>query len=439
MDLQKLRAKRTDLANKMRAIMEVAETSALTDEQAKAFDALEAEFKQVDAQIERAEKMHGVDARLAEVRPAASAAQLGATAGGSTAGGPAVDPVRPGGPEAKQKFECFEEFLASVNDARSGGRADSRLDFRSIDLRGEQSMGTGSKGGFMVPTEFRAQLLEVDPAQTPLLGNVMRLAPGQAPDAAVTLPALDQSANQHGGVTVARIGEGAAKPETDFDLAQRTWTPKEIAGHIALTDQLIRNWSGAMGMAQRLLRGAMNAAIEDEIFRGDSPMKMKGIIASDAAYLVARQTTGRFVLADVANMVARKLQRGGAAFWLYNPLLIAELIQMKDGNDNLVWQQSLVPGAPSTLWGLPAFPYEFASDVGSLGDVALVQPNPYYVVKDGSGPFLDVGFINDDFTKNKRRVKLFMLNDGGPWLSAPFKLANGTEVSPFVVLDVPAA
>src|SRR5262245_51987613 len=119
MDLAKMRAKRTELATKMRAIMEVAETSTLTDEQAKAFDTLEAEFKAIDTQIQRAERMEQVTSRLNEVRPAAAAPQLGSTAG--------VDPIRPAGPEAKQQFECFEEFVASVNDARSGGKVDQRL------------------------------------------------------------------------------------------------------------------------------------------------------------------------------------------------------------------------------------------------------------------------------------------------------------------------
>jgi HK97 family phage major capsid protein len=430
MNLEQLRAKRKELADQMSAIADVeAKGTELTEEEATEFETAEAEFKKVDAQTQRAEAVAATRARLKEPRPSAGAIQAVET----------VEPIIPGGAEAKQAFECFEEFLCAVAIARTGGGGfDPRLVFQPAELRGEQSMGVGTKGGFMVPEEFRAQLLQVDEAQTPLLGSVLRLPPGANPDASVTMPMLDQDTNQQGGVTVARVAEGGAKPETDFDLKQVSWAPTEIAAHIPLTDQLIRNWSGAMGMAQTLLRSAINAALENEIYNGNGVAQMLGILQSGAAYKVNRATANDFTLADVANMAERKLQRGGGAFWLYNQLLLSNLMQMKDGNNNLVWQSSVVPGSPNMLWGLPAIPYEFAAAVGSLGDVALVQPNPYYVVKEGSGPFIDVGFINTDFTTNRRRVKIFLLNDGGPWLQAPFLLQNGTQVSPFVLLDVPA-
>ncbi len=433
MTLGLLRVKRNEIADKMTAIGKLeADGAELTDDQRADFEALDVDFARVDGQVRRAETVEKTRARLDQPRPSAGARQ--AVADDDDA---AID--RPGGPEAVKAFSCFGEFLAAVGMVQSpGGNDDQRLHYQDLDIRGEQSMGVGSKGGFMVPEEFRAELLQVDPAATPLLDGAMRLPPGVSPDAAVSMPALNQDTNQHGGVTVARIGEGVAKPETDFDLKQVKWTPTEIGGHIALLDSLIRNWTGAMGLAQTLLGSAINASLESEIYNGNGVAQMLGILQSGAVYKVARTTALDFVLADVANMAARKLQRGGAAFWLYNPLLIAKLIQMKDGNNNLVFQQSIVPGSPSMLWGLPAIPYEFSAAVGSLGDVLLVQPNPYYIVKDGSGPFIDIGFINTDFTTGRRRVRIFLLNDGGPWLQAPFKLQNGTEVSPFVALDVPA-
>lgn len=424
MKLKKLRAERNELATKMSAL---ADKENPTDEDNLSFDIAAEEFEKADANVKRAEKVAAAKARLDEPRPSAGAMQ-------------AVDPSTvaiPAGPEAKQKFECFEEFLCAVVMARTNQGTDQRLEFKAIDLRSEQSMGVGTKGGFMVPAEFRAELLAVDPAQTPLLANARRLPPGASPDAAVTLPALDQDTNQHGGVTVARIGEGVAKPETDADLKQVTWTPTEIAAHIALTDQLIRNWSGAMGFAQGLLGSALNAALEAEAYNGNGVAQMLGVLQSGAAYDVARETALDFTLQDVARMASRKLQRGAAGFWLYNPLLLANLMQMKDGNNNLVWQSNVVEGSPGSIWGMPAFPYEFAAAVGSRGDVCLVQPNPYYIIKEGSGPFVDTGYINTDFTTNRTRVKIFTMNDGGPWLQSPFKLQNGSEVSPFVVLDVP--
>jgi len=440
MNLKELRTKLKTLADQMSALSTL---KSMTEEQHAEFEKLDAEFHESSAQIERMTKAAtaaaAAQAAADAVQPAVGELQAAASADEPA---PAPEPARRlVGEPARREFESFEQFLAAVLDASEGRRFDARLDFHEGvgGRRAEQQMGVGEDGGFMVPTEFRNQLLEVDPAQTPLLANSTRLPAGANPDAEVKLPYLNQATNQHGGVTVSRIDEGEAKPETTGKVGLVGWTPTEVGAHIALTEKLIRNWSGATGLAQRLLRSALNEHIENEIYRGDGVGKPLGIIASPAAYKINRTTASDFVFADVADMVARFLQRTGKAFWLYNQLLLSKLIQMKDGNNNLVWQQSIVPGSPSTLWGLPAFPYEFASAVGSLGDVALVRPDPYYVIKDGAGPFVDMGRINDDFTKGKVRVRIFMSNDGGPWLNAPFKLQNSTEVSPFVLLDVPSA
>jgi len=402
-----------------------AQGTELTDEQAQEFEQADADFKKLDEKIRRAERVEKTKARLDEPRPSAGAMQV---LGDS-------EPVTPAGPEAKTSFECFEEFLCAVDIARSGEGSDQRLDFHGVDLRGEQRFDDPPRGGFMVPPEFRMQLLQLDPAQTPLLGSVMRLPGGTNPDASVTLPVLEQDGNQHGGVTVQRYEEGDELSETDATIKQVSWTPTEIGAHIALTEKLLRNWSGAMGLAQNLLRGALNAALEAEVFDGKGGAQMLGILRSEAAIKIGRQKAGSVAIEDIANMAARKLNRGGAAFWLYNPLLLTQFMQMTDGNQNLVWQSSMVAGSPNQLWGLPAYPYEFAKEVGALGDLVLIQPNPYYVIKEGSGPYVDVGLSGNDFLTNRRRVKIFTLNDGAPWIKAPFKLANGTEVSPFVLLD----
>ena len=427
--IAEMRTERNALAANMQATAKLeAEGATLTDEQLDEFVANEKAFNALDAAIKRRETVDAQTARLAEVRPSPGSMQALDDAG----------PIAPGGPEAKRKFECVGEMVAAVYNQRAGLGSDQRLDWH--DFKATENMSTGSAGGFMVPTEFRPELLKVDPAATPISAAAMHLPPGASPDAAVTLPALDQSTNQHGGVTVSRVGEAVASPDTSAALKQVTLTPKELTGSAGLTNRLIRNWSGSMGFMEGLLGSALMAAIEDECFSGSGAAQMQGILGSPAAYAVPRSVASAFNLADVANMAARMLSRGGAAFWLYNPLLLADLIQMKDGNNNLVFQQSIAPGSPSMLWGKPAYPYEFASAVGSKGDVALVQPSPYYLIKDGSGPYVDIGFINTDFTQGISRVKISIMNDGGPWLAAPFKLADGTtEVSPFVLLDVPAA
>lgn len=433
MNLEQMRAQRNALADKMKALSDLeAGGTELTEAQTAEFEAASAEFDKLDATIKRAEKSLGVQARLDQPRPSPGAQQVAAAQEG---------PHYPGGPETPRQFETFGEQIAAVYRARNGAGVDPRLDYQDFSkLRaGTQNMGTGTAGGFMVQENFRASLLQVDPAQNILLGRVLELPPGEQPDAPTSQPALDQGSNQQGGVTVSRVGEAVAAPETDAKLRKVTWTPKELTAHIPITNQLMRNWSGAETTAEMLLRQALNAKREQEAYSGNGATQMLGVTKAGCACKINRTTADTVVFADIANMVGRFLQRGGGGYWVYNQLLLPALIQMKDGNNNPVWQPSIREGSPATLWGLPAFPYEFSAAVGALGDLCLLNTNPYYVVQRGSGPFIDVGYINTDFTQRQQRLMISMFDDGAPWLTAPFKLVNGAEVSPFVLLDVPSS
>lgn len=436
--LEQLRADRNAAAAKMKAIADLETAGAeLTEEQAKEFEAASADFDKLDAQVKRAERTNGVQQRLDEPRPSPGAAQV---IGGLAAPGGA-GPIHPGGPEAVRTFDTLGDQISAVIRARTGGQVDQRLDYHDFGpmRAATQTMGTGSAGGFMIQENFRGQLLQVDPAQNVLLARVLELAPGAQPDAPTSQPALDQTGNQQGGVTVSRVGEAVAAPETNAELRKVTWTPKEIAAHVPLTNQLMRNWGGSRTVVEVLLQQALAAKREQEIFNGNGATQMMGILNAPCAYDIARTTANTVVYDDIAAMLERLLPRGGEAIWTYSPLLLSKLMKLKDEEGNLIWQNNAREGAPGVLLGKSAFPYEFASALGSRGDLCLLQPNPYYVVQRGSGPFIDVGMINTDFTQRQQRLMISMFDDGQPWLKSKFKLVNDVEVSPFVVLDVPAS
>ena len=109
-------------------------------------------------------------------------------------------------------------------------------------------------------------------------------------------------------------------------------------------------------------------------------------------------------------------------------------MQLQDPNGNYVWQPNAVEGSPGSLFGYPVFWHQRSKALGTKGDVMLVNSNPYYMVKPGSGPFVSMGYAGDDFVNNKSRIKVFTNVDAKPWLTEPFKQENGHEVSPFVAL-----
>lgn len=334
------------------------------------------------------------------------------------------------GPEAKRDFSGLGEFLATV----AFNPNDQRLHYQEFNAATDQSYGSGTRGGFAVPEQFSGQFLQVSPQAAVFRPRANVIPAGSPPDSAILIPALDQSTTNgiYGGVSVSWIQEGATKPQTDANLKQIRLEPHEIAGHIAVTDTLLRNWAAAEAFLGTQLNGALLAAEDYAFYRGTGIGQPLGILNSAAIKTVSRTTTGHVTYADLAEMYS-VMKVGGAPFWLISQSVLPDLLTMEDTEGHLIWQPNAAGGTPGTLLGLPIVITERSPALGTAGDVALIDAK-YYLIKDGSGPFVSMGAINDDFTKNKSRIKIFRLVDGKPWVNGLIPLENGGTVSPFVIL-----
>lgn len=431
--LAAMRASRLTAVNDMKAILTVAETEDrdLTAEEQAKFDALKASKELLDKRIARIEGLEASEVALNAAVPA-----LSRRAG--------IE--RAGGAEASREFENLGEFLHAVrfnpNDQRLNfvegvGNAEGEGD----DLRSEMRMDNNTTGGFMVPTQHRDTIMRV-PAEEALVrprANVIEA--GTPPDAAVSMPALDQTgtapANVFGGMQFSWIGEGEDKPETDTKLREITLIPHEIAGHVVITDKLLRNWSAANSFVEGLMREGVTAAEEYAFKQGNGVHKPLGLLYAGATKWINRTTSNLVLYADLVNMVARLLMRGAQQpVWSMPQSVLPQIAQLKDGNNNLIWHPDAKLGFAGTLLGYPVRWDNSSPALGSKGDVMLADWSQY-LIKDGSGPFVATS-EHVKFLQNKTVIKIFWNVDGAPWLTAPIKEANGYEVSPFIGLDVPA-
>ncbi len=433
--LEQLYARRNELATTMRALVDKAnaEDRDLDEAEAETFADAEAEVGKLTARIERLERVDALDASLDGARPAVARGQ-GAI-------------PRAGGPEAAREFESLGEFVHAVRFRQNDQRLASLFNEgvgQTPDPRGEQRMDTGSSGGFMVPAQFRAELLRVDPAAAIVRPRARVIPAGSPPDAAITFPALDQTGaapgHMYGGVEVAWISEGAQKPDTDADFREITLEPHEVAANLTVTDKLLRNWMAADALLSGLLRDAIVAAEDRAFIQGDGVGKPMGFVNSPARQLETRTGSGAIVFADIKNMYSRLLRRGAMPVWVAGNSVRGQLTSLRNkestaGDDALVWQPSLREGEPDRLMGYPIVWSERSPTLGSPGDLALVDLS-MYLVKDGSGPFIAAS-EHVLFKQNKTVIKAFWNVDGRPWLTAPFKGEDGFVQSPFVVLNTP--
>ena len=88
-------------------------------------------------------------------------------------------------------------------------------------------------------------------------------------------------------------------------------------------------------------------------------------------------------------------------------------------------------GLPSTLFGFPIVFSDRLPTLGTKGDLILADL-AYYVIKDGSGPFL-AWSEHVYWTANKSVVKIVWNVDGKAWLTEPLIL-EGTSARLFRLL-----
>lgn len=431
--LAALRTQRTTLVAQMRGMIDAAEgeNRDFTAEETTAYDALDAQLSGLDTRIARLTGIATAEAAGDAVTPAAARRQ-GVTV--------------PQGPHAARDFSSMGEFMAAVrfnpNDQRLNfvenvGAAEDGSEL-SAELRMDQHQ-TG--GGFLVPTQFRQEILRVDPQEALVRPRANVIPAGSPPDAALTIPALDQTGaapgNIFGGVQVQWIGEGGNKPETDVTLKSITLEPKEVAGTIVVTDKMLRNWAASSAFIEGLLRGAVTQAEDYAFLRGDGVGKPLGAINSGAMFYVNRAGAGQVTYLDLVNMVSHLLMRGGTSpVWSMPQGALPQIATLRDPEGRYIWKPDARDGFAGTLLGYPVRWNNRSPALGSKGDITLVDWSQY-LIKDGSGPFVAAS-EHVLFRQNKTVIKIFWNVDGKPWLTAPIVEENGWSVSPFVGLGLPA-
>ncbi|ETT45228.1 phage major capsid protein, HK97 family [Paenibacillus sp. FSL R7-269] len=401
-----LRKKLKDKKDEMRALITTAQTEkrGFNDEEESKFAAMEEEARSLEDEIKLEERAQQLAMGGAGTKRSVEDSQH------------------------EDEFRNLGEFIAAYREDPH----DPRLkEYREL------AAGTKASGGVFVPPKFSAQLFEITPEQAVVRPRAVVIpADDVAPDASITFPALDQGAgsNMYGGVEVTWIGEGDEKPETNTKFKDLTLTPHEVAAHIVITDKLLRNAPAVNTIVTRLFRGAIAAAEDDAFLYGNGVGKPSGAVVSAATVTVPRETANQIKYADIVAMLA-KAKLGGSLVWAASQSILPQLLTMKDDAGNLIFQPNIADKMTGTLLGYPIRFTENAPVLGTVGDLVLADLG-YYLIKDGSGIFIQAS-EHPLFRQNKTIIKAFWNVDGKPWVSGPFTLKNGYQVSPFIKLGAP--
>jgi len=432
-DIFEAKRKKADILKRQRELLETLdkESRKATEEENTEYRKLDAEVEQLERDILDAEEDQERRRKLAEKELAAQKAP--AVRKATPAGQADVDPDK--------EFRNIGEMFWAIAAEKVDHRRDARLDV--LREQRAQSMGTGSEGGFALPTQFRDTILQVSPQEAIVRPRATVIPAGNPPDAKLEMPALDQTAasNVYGGVTITHTGEAITMTETSAALRQVTLEPKEMSAYIVTTNKLLNNWEAASSFITTQLRTAMIGAEDYDFLRGDGINKSLGVSNAPATITVGRSAANTIAWADIIGLYARAKQGGNLA-WIASPTTIPQLVTIVDAGSHSLWvggvganMQGAAGSLPPTLMGIPVLFGERNPALGTSGDILLADLS-YYLIKDGSGPFaaLSTELL---FLSNRTVFRLVWNVDARPWLTEAIALegSSTSTVSPFVKLS----
>jgi len=329
-------------------------------------------------------------------------------------------------------FQSFGDYAKAIS-ATDKGSIDGRLK-----VLGE---GIGDQGGFLVPEQFRAQLLSVALEDSvvrprafvmPMTSSVMRLPSVRDATHASTV---------HGGIRGYWTSESASYTASEPTFSSIQLLAKKLTGYTTASEELLQD--SAISLEALLVRMFSEgiAYFEDDAFiNGVGSGQPVGIINADALITVAKETgqgAATIQYENIVKMWSRLSPRSKSnAVWLTHPDTFPQLATMSlpvGTGGSPMWIANAAGGAPTSLFGRPVIESEKCQTLGTAGDIYLVDLS-YFVIADRQALTM-ASSSHVRFQNGEVAWKLTSRLDGRPWIDTALTPRNGSNtVSPFVNL-----
>jgi HK97 family phage major capsid protein len=417
-----MKAKREDARLKAMAVLNKAEAEDrfLTDEESGQIDALEAEIRNWDASIQKAEQILALmpesdtEEEKVEVRS------------------------NPNRTDGERRFSSFGEQLTAVYRAVApGGKVDSRLSVRAANGSNESN---GTDGGFLVQQDFVAELLK-RAYETGIIAPRARKIPISSNSNGLKIKAVDEDSRANGsrwgGVQAYWQGEADQISGSRPKFRTMELSLKKLTGLCYATDELLEDAAALETVIKEAFAEEFGFKLDDAMINGSGSGEPLGILKSSALITVPKESgqTAKITVSNLTTMWNRLWARSRAnAVWFINQELEPHLYDLKVGDKPVYIPAGGLSEKPyATLFGRPILPIEQCSAAGELGDIVLADFGQYLLIDKGGikqASSIHVCFIYDESV-----FRFIYRVDGQPVWSKPLVPYKGTAtVSPFVAL-----
>jgi HK97 family phage major capsid protein len=208
------------------------------------------------------------------------------------------------------------------------------------------SEGVAADGGYLVPDEFRAELVR-DLNEPTRMRAMVRVIP-MVRDV-MRIPKLGSRP------TLRWTSENAAKSTTTADFEEKVLTAYKVAAILYASDELIED-AVDFNVVQLIIQLFSEAIAEEEdrvITAGSGTGQPTGLMNCTIGSVACG---GNLSFDDIINLIylLPAKYRINASFLCHNTN-IRELRKVKDSQNRYIWQEAIAPGQPDTIMGYPIY------------------------------------------------------------------------------------
>lgn len=429
-ELRKLAQRHKGLLSDAQAILTTAQDDGdrdLTDDELAAHAQLVAKAKGLKTLIDAQLEIEGSGIAIPN-EPAPAAGTL-------TGGAPVVEQ------DPKCGFSSFGDFSIAVKQASLGQSQDDRLSIMAATPSTYGNEAVGADGGYLVPADFRSEIMSVVVAQDSLFSRTDQIPVGGNMLQMPTDETTDWQTS--GGITTGWEDEVSAMTGSKPAIDMAEWHARKITSLVNVSDDLLEDAIAMDGYLRSRVPRKIRFAIDLSLVQGNGVKRPLGFLNSPAAITVAKesgQTADTIVTANINKMYQRFPQDNiGNSFWLANQDIMQQLENLEFVGTNASLALFVPAGgmadAPfARLKGRPIIYHQAASTLGDKGDLSLVDMSQYATVVKSGGIKVDVS-MHLYFDSNATAYRFVMRVGGHPWMKAPIQPRTGSNtLSPFVTL-----
>lgn len=329
------------------------------------------------------------------------------------------------------------EFAVAVYNASTGRGQDPRL------FAAATGMGTvnPADGGFAVPMEVAAGIEREMYTQGEILSRVdARDISGDSIAYTVIDETSRATGSRQGAIRGYWVDQGTAPDASQFRLARVELKLRKVGALGYMTDELVADAQALGGELESFFSEELIFMVEDAIFEGTGAGQPQGFTEAPCLVTVAKETgqaAGTINTQNLSKIWARLPARSKmTAVWLYNVDVEPEL-------DHLVHEVG-TSGIPTRIVtyneqgalrikGREILPVEYASTLGTIDDIVLVDLRKYRFIRKGG--VQQASSIHVRFTQGEQTFRAFYRCDGQMMPRSALTPFKGTNtLSPAVTL-----